>query len=253
MRTLLASSVWANWSLGNFTIIDLIAASTNAFNAALLARRPTHWRYYTIVGIILLAILGGIAGGVSRDVILNDVPAALTNPWYLILCLGAAGIALMIHYRVGQAIRDGLFQFMTAFSLPWYAAVGANKALEADQPYIAAVLIGVLGATAGRYLVDLTSGVTPKLFVRGEWFVGTAVLASVLYVVADAGLGLSIWSATLLAVGISFVFRLLALLFAWEEPEPWEPPAAREGEPIREPLGEAIHREFGHEQRDEKG
>jgi uncharacterized membrane protein YeiH len=71
--------------LGDFAIINLIAATTNAFNGALLARRPTHYRHYTLVGIVLLASIAGIAGGVSRDVILNTVPAALTNPWYLIL------------------------------------------------------------------------------------------------------------------------------------------------------------------------
>ena len=40
------------------------------------------------------------------------------------------------------------------FSLPWYAAVGVNKALEADLPYIACILIGVVGPTAGRYFID---------------------------------------------------------------------------------------------------
>ena len=32
---------------GNFTTIDLIAASTNALNGALLARRPDHYRNFT--------------------------------------------------------------------------------------------------------------------------------------------------------------------------------------------------------------
>src|SRR5215469_5163502 len=79
-----------------FTIIDLIAASTNALNGALLARRPDHYKNYTVVGIILMAFLGGIGGGVSRDVILNKVPAAFTNPWYVLFCTlaGVAGLAL---------------------------------------------------------------------------------------------------------------------------------------------------------------
>ena len=62
-----------------------------------------------------------------------------------------------------------------------------NKALEADLPYLACILIGVVGPTAGRFLIDITSGVTPQHFVRGEWFVGTAVLTSVVYIIADAG------------------------------------------------------------------
>ena len=80
---------------------------------------------------------------------------------------------------------------MSMFSLPWYAAVGANKALEANLPYLACILIGVVGPTAGRFLIDITSGVTPQHFVRGEWFVGTAVLTSIVYIIADAGFGLT--------------------------------------------------------------
>jgi hypothetical protein len=101
--------------LGNFTIIDLIAATTNAFNGALLARQPSHYRKYTIVGIVLLAIFGGIGGGVSRDVLLNDIPSALTNPLYLILCAIAGYLAdrqaVRLHVGVLAAlVRRGRVQ-----------------------------------------------------------------------------------------------------------------------------------------------
>jgi hypothetical protein len=48
---------------GNFTTIDLIAATTNALNGALLARRPDHYRNFTIVGILLMALLAASAAG----------------------------------------------------------------------------------------------------------------------------------------------------------------------------------------------
>src|SRR5262245_27317799 len=199
-----AVSVWGNWSLGDFTVIDLIAATTNAFNGALLARRPDHYKHFTVVGVLLLAITGGIAGGVSRDVLLNEIPAALSNPWYLILIIPAAFLALVIDFRAGQTFREGLFQFATAFSFPWFAAIGVGKALDADLPYIAAVLIGVIGATAGRFVIDVSCGLPPKQFVRGEWFVGTAVLTSVVYLVCAESLDLSIWPATLIAFAVGF-------------------------------------------------
>ena len=46
-------------SVGNFVIIDLIAATTNALNGALLAQRPDyyHGKQWTVVGIIILAHL----------------------------------------------------------------------------------------------------------------------------------------------------------------------------------------------------
>ena len=213
-------SLFADLDLGSFTIIDLIAATTNAFNGALLARQPSHYRGYTVVGILLIAVFGGIGGGVSRDVLLNDIPSALTNPLYLILCAAAGFLALRISGRLDAAPTARVFDFMSAFSLPWYAAVGANKALEADLPYLACILIGVVGPTAGRFLIDITSGVTPQHFVRGEWFVGTAVLTSVVYLIADAGFGLSIWPATLIAFVVGFTFRVLARRLKWEEPYP---------------------------------
>jgi len=77
------------WSFhGDQTTIDLIAASTNALNGAILARRPDHYRSFTFIGIILMAIIGGIGGGVTRDVILGEPPAAFMNPAYLTLCVG---------------------------------------------------------------------------------------------------------------------------------------------------------------------
>ena len=63
---------------GNFVIIDLIAATTNALNGALLAQRPDYYRgkQWTVVGIILMAIFGGIGGGTARDLIAGKTPPA---------------------------------------------------------------------------------------------------------------------------------------------------------------------------------
>jgi len=233
-------------SFTTFTIIDLLAAATNAFNGALLCRRPTHYRNYTVVGVILMALLGGIGGGVSRDVILNKIPAAFTNPLYIFLCVVAAIIALQVHYRTGQQFREGLFSFMTAFSLPWYAVVGCDAALRAHVPALGAIVIGIIGPTAGRYFIDITSGVTPKHFVKGEWFVGTAVLTSVVYVICYWA-GLDIIPATLISFAVGFGFRITALFKGWEEPEPMDQP--KPPEPKRKTLGEAIKEELDEEKK----
>ncbi|HET6213132.1 MAG TPA: TRIC cation channel family protein [Micromonosporaceae bacterium] len=245
---MVAANPWIDRTFGDFTIIDLIAATTNAFNAALLVRRPDHFKHFTVVGVVLFGVMGGLAGGISRDLLLVQVPAPLLNPMYLILTVAAALLAMGIEYGAGQRFRDGLFQFATSLSLPWYAVIGAGKALDAHLPYLAAVLIGVVGATAGRYLVDLTCGVTPKHFIRGEWFVGTAILAAVVYVVCYAGFGWSVWPATLTAFGIAFVFRYAAMLRRWEEPEPWAPPQLAT-ESVRPSIQSQLREEFRRDER----
>jgi uncharacterized membrane protein YeiH len=70
----LAESVnwFSGWKLtGSFTTLDLIAAGTNALNGALLARRPDHYKNFTAIGIVLMALLMGLGGGMTRDVLVN--------------------------------------------------------------------------------------------------------------------------------------------------------------------------------------
>jgi uncharacterized membrane protein YeiH len=207
---------------GGYTAINLIAAATNALNGALLARRPDHYKGYTAIGIVLMAIVGGIGGGVARDVLVGQVPEALTNPAYILLCLGFGIIGYLVAYKDGQLFREGLFQFMTSFALPWYAIVGAQKGASVGLPVVGCLLLAVVGPTAGRYFIDITSGVTPKQFIRGEWFVTTAGLTGLVWILADeAGAGAYLASAIAFVVG--FVVRVLALFFGWEEPLAKEP------------------------------
>jgi uncharacterized membrane protein YeiH len=229
-------------TFGDFLIINLIAATTNALNGALLAQRPDYYRknYWTIVGILLMAVMGGITGGVIRDVLLNKIPDALLNPWYIILCLLAGIVGMLIAFGKGQKFRETFYQYQTSFALPWYAAIGVHAGLVAKLPAIACVAIGVIGPTSGRYFIDLTAEKTAKQFVRGEWFVGTAVLTSIVYLVCGQYLQLSVWPATLISVAIGFSFRVAALWFGWEEPMPRVPSGLLVGEPEREPLKEKM-------------
>src|SRR5271167_642909 len=185
----LATSVhwFTGWKLtGSFTGIDLIAAATNALNGALLARRPDHYRGFTVVGILLMALIGGLGGGVIRDVMLGHTPSALLNPAYITLCLAAGVVGYLVAYKEGQLFREGLFQFMTSFSLPWFAIVGAQAAIHQGVPVLGAVMLAVVAATAGRWLIDVSCNVTPKQFIRSEWFVTTAALTGLVWIVADS-------------------------------------------------------------------
>jgi uncharacterized membrane protein YeiH len=237
------------WSFhGDQTTIDLIAASTNALNGAILARRPDHYRSFTFMGIILMAIIGGIGGGVTRDVILGEPPAAFTNPAYLTLCVGFGVLGYALAYTPAQLFREGLFQFLTSMSLPWYAIVGAQKGLEHGYPILGALALAVIGATAGRFMIDVISGVPPKQFVRGEWFVATALLAAALWIVGDA-IGLHTAVAAAIAFAGSFAFRVAALYLGWEEPLAAVPKGVRVHDDKRPLLGRKLHHKSAEELR----
>jgi uncharacterized membrane protein YeiH len=150
------------------------------------------------------------------------VPAALTNPAYITLALAAGTVGYLLAYKGGQLFREGLFQFMTSFSLPWYAIAGAQKGVEAGIPVLGVLFLAVVGPTAGRYYIDITSGVPPKQFIRGEWFVGVALLTGAVWVLAYwAGAGT--WVSAGIAFAVGYTVRVLALYRGWEEPLASEP------------------------------
>lgn len=225
------------WRLtGSFTTIDLIAATTGALNGALLARRPSHYRSYTVVGVLLMALIGGITGSITRDLLVNEIPAALTNPAYITLSLVAGIVGYLVAFKPGELFREGLFEFVTSASLPWFAIVGAQKGVQVGLPTIAVLLLAVASATAGRYVIDVTCGVTPKLFVRGEWYAGTALLAAIVWVVCDT-FDLNEWVCAGTAFAISYTVRVLAMLRGWEEPMPKQQPGVRGHDDGRPRLG----------------
>jgi uncharacterized membrane protein YeiH len=180
-----------------------------------------------------------------RDVLVNKIPSPLQNPWYLVACSAAAGLALLIDYNSEQRFKDGLFQFMTAFSLPWYAIVGAQAALDAHLGYAAAVIIGIIATTAGRWIIDGACLVVPKQLVRGEFFILAAALTGIAYVVCEQAFGLPVITSTAIAFVVGFGFRLASQALGWEEWEPWEPVELRAGEKARHTLGEGLKAELG--------
>lgn len=228
-------------TLPNFPQVDMFSAGINALYGVLLAGQPSHNRGYTVVGLLIMAFFGGIGGGVTRDILLNEVPAPLQDPKYLLVCLlmGLLGLAI---YRYSAAkeerFRTRTLAFFKSFSLPWFAILGAHKALNHHLGIWTAILVGLIATTAGGVLIDLFSGVTPEVVRPSEQLVAAALLASTVYTL------LAVWEkgrdtffpVTLTAVTVAFVFRILAVREHWPSVVPIAcPPENSEGVPIAAP------------------
>jgi uncharacterized membrane protein YeiH len=184
----------------------------------------------------------------------NQVPGAITNPAYITLAVVFGVIGYRLAFAEGQLFREGLFQFMTAFSLVWYAIAGADKGIEVGLPVLGTCALAVVGPTAGRWYMDVTSGVPPKQFVRGEWFVGIALLTGLVWVVLYWLLvqqaGASVWWATGISFVIGFTLRMLALYRGWEEPLVQEPAGVYQHSDGRPLLGRKLAGKSQRELRD---
>jgi len=202
-------------TLPSFPNVDLFSAGINALNGVLVARNPSHNRGYTLMGLLIMAFFGGIGGGVSRDMLLNEIPAPLYDPTYLVVCvlMGLLGLGI---YRYAETreerFRTRTLAFFKSFTLPWFAILGANKALEHDLGIFAAVVVGLIATTAGGVLIDLFSNVTPEVVMPAEHVVTTAVIASLLYTMfALYTRGWLFSYAMPTAALVAFLFRVFAV------------------------------------------
>ena len=220
--------------LPSFPNVDLFAAAVNALYGVLVARNPSHNRGYAVVGLLIMAFFGGIGGGVTRDVLLNDIPSPLKDPTYLLVCLvmGLLGLAI---YRYADSkeerFRTRTLAFFKSFTLPWFAILGAHKALEHHLGIWTAIVIGLIATTAGGVFIDLFSGVTPEIVRPSEQLVTTALLASTVYTLLAVQeiKSLTFFPVTLIAVLVAFVFRVLAVREHWPSIVPVAAPAAGPG------------------------
>lgn len=109
-------------NLPNFPEVDLFAAAINALNGVLVAHHPSHNRGYTLAGLLIMAYFGGIGGGVSRDVLLNDIPSPIKSPAYLMVCslMGLLGLAICRYAESREErFRTRTLAFFKSFTLPW--------------------------------------------------------------------------------------------------------------------------------------
>jgi uncharacterized membrane protein YeiH len=221
-------------NLPSFPNIDLFSAGINALNGILVARHPSHDRGYTLAGLLIMAFFGGIGGGVARDVLLNDIPSPLKDATYLFVCIAMGLLGLAI-YRYADSreerFRTRTLAFFKSFTLPWFAILGAHKALDHGLGLFTAILVGVIATTAGGVFIDVFSGVTPEIVRPSEHIVTTAVLASGLYaLIAVLTRGsLSFFPVTLIAVLAGFLFRVFAVREHWPQIVPLAAPRASSG------------------------
>jgi uncharacterized membrane protein YeiH len=215
-------------TLPSFPNVDLFSAGINALNGVLIARNPSHNRGYAAVGLLIMAFFGGIGGGITRDVLLNEIPSPLKDPMYPLVCVLMGVLGLLIYLWADskeEQFRTRTLAYFKSFSLPWFAILGAHKALEHDLGFVAAMMVGLVATTAGGVFIDLFSGVTPEIVRPSEHLVTTAILAGAVYAtLARLTRGFEFFPVTLISVLVAFAFRVLAVKEHWEQIVPYAAP-----------------------------
>ena len=206
--------------LPSYPNVDLFSAGVNALSGVLVASTPSHNRGYTAAGLLIMGYFGGIGGGVSRDVLLNEIPSPLLGLSYLIVCplMGLLGMAIWRYLKSKEErFRTRTLTYFKSFTLPWFAILGAHRALDHHLGILSSILIGVIATNAGGVYIDLFSGVTPEIVRPSQQLVTASVLAGAVYTLlaVQEMKSLTFFPVTLISVLIAFVFRVFAVRDHW--------------------------------------
>jgi uncharacterized membrane protein YeiH len=194
---------------------DLLAVGIGALQGATFGAQFRD-RRLDLLGVAIIGIATGLGGGLLRDILLSQLPAALGNNWYLIVATAAALLGMLL-----ERLFARLSVFITvldALTIGLYCAIGTSKALAAGLPPVPAVFVGVLAAVGGSILRDLLLGVPIAVMSVGSLY-AVAAVAGAASLVAFVAIGVPVLAAAIVCVAVTFGVRILAVLFNWSLPE----------------------------------
>jgi uncharacterized membrane protein YeiH len=194
---------------------DLLAVGIGALQGATFAAQFRD-RRLDLLGVAIIGIATGLGGGLLRDILLSQLPAALSNNWYLIVATGAALLGMLLERLFSRL--SVLITVLDALTIGIYCAIGTTKALASGVPPVPAVFVGVLSAVGGSIIRDLLLGVPIAVMSVGSLYAVAAVAGATTLVILYA-LGVSVLLAAILCVAVTFGVRILAVLFNWSLPE----------------------------------
>ncbi len=192
-------------------VVDLGAVGLFSVTGAMAARQ----KRYDLVGALTLALVVGLGGAFLRDgIFLQDgPPAALHDERYLAAVVVGAGVGIFFarwlhRLRLVILLADAL-------GLALYTVYGAQKALLAGLPILAAVLVGTTNAVGGSVLRDVLVREEPILFKPGQFYALAAIAGSAAFALLDVVAGLPTPLAAGAGVAVTLVLRLGSIRLGW--------------------------------------
>lgn len=194
-------------------LLDLVGIVVFGLSGGLVAVN----RGMDIFGVLVLAAVTGLGGGVMRDVLIGDTPPVALTDWTLLVAVAGSGL-LVFFFHPAVSRAESSIDVIDAVGLSLFAVSGSFKAQDYGLSPVASILMGLLTGVGGGVLRDLLSDRVPDIF-RGTLYAtpaaaGAAVAIGSLRVDVPEG-----WAA-FFGGAVCVIWRLLALYRDWHAPMP---------------------------------
>lgn len=193
-------------------LIDLLGTLAFAFTGAFRAvKHELDW-----LGVIVLASMTGVGGGMIRDLLLGQTPpVALRQPMYVGVCVLGALLTIFSKNHIAK-LWDRVM-IADALGLGFFAAVGAARAEQAGANAMTIVLLAGLTAVGGGVIRDVLVSEIP-LVLKSDFYATAALIGGVAFWL----LSYTNWAMTprlLITTVLTFGLRLYAMRRRLELPK----------------------------------
>jgi uncharacterized membrane protein YeiH len=138
-----------------------------------------------LFGVVVLAAVVGLAGGITRDVLIGAPPATFRD-WRYVAAAAAAGVVCFFAGRTLERARRSVMIF-DAVGLGLFTVTGATKALAFGLGPVPAILLGAITGVGGGMLRDVLLRQVPTVLREGLYAVPALLGATVLVAAQRAG------------------------------------------------------------------
>ena len=202
-----------SFELGGFiSILDYLG--TIAFAVTGATKAIAHKA--DIFGIIVLATVVGVAGGITRDVIFGRFPNAFSDPVYIILTVAAGIVMFFLYTKLKKQMSTWLV--FDAVGLGVFSIIGASIAYSiVGLDFLPMLFAGVLTAIGGGILRDVFVREIPIVFVKEVYAVASVIGIVVFYAILSSGIDIQV--ASIIGIVTATGIRLLAMKYNWNLPK----------------------------------
>lgn len=191
--------------------LDLIGTLVFALSGAMVGVQ----RGADLFGVLVLAFVTAVTGGIMRDVALGAIPPAALANWHMLALSAVAGLAAF--YLPGLVGRGRRAQdFFDAAGLGVFAVTGTQKALEFGLTPLMAAVLGMVSGIGGGMLRDVLTMQVP-IVLRSEIYAIAALMAGLVVAVGHIA-NIDATLTSLVGIGVCLFLRLMAIHRGWNLP-----------------------------------
>jgi uncharacterized membrane protein YeiH len=140
-----------------------------------------------LFGVVVLSAVVGLAGGITRDLLIGTPPATFRD-WRYLAAAAAAGVVCFVAGRTLERAERSIMVF-DALGLGLFCVTGATKALQFGLGPVQAILLGAITGIGGGMLRDVLLRQVPTVLREGLYAIPALLGATVLVVAQHAGSG----------------------------------------------------------------